>query len=1631
MQKKAAETEVSQARLVDLMCLCIAFDAYIAAQEGDEEDEEGEGLDALGKKGLILVRRYQIALNDGITKYLLPLQDRKDTATLKIAFREMQRSGTPIQIVKWQARAISLILPWMRSRPIFRTVFPSKAGTAARELARATIEEIPATQLQLIAAIVPVSGLSVPHKWIEAAAAAAGAPLSVMASVAADAGAAQGMAEEIRKLSIQLEAVNDPKKKLALTAERDSLRTKILAVARASENTATVLASAVSVIHEQGGHATAHGRKLGLNAQQEGAMVAEGRKVIAAGAGSGKCVVGHTLVQTEAGFLPIGELGQGLDDEEDSPLELLVHGEKGPEKTSHIYFDGFRATRKIETSQGYELEGTGPHKILCLRAGKTEWVKLEDLSEGDVVCIDRRPGLFAEQPFKRIPDGPEKFSTSARNSSTRIPVELTPQVASLLGWIVSEGYVRSNAWNISLSTTDEQQRDLYYKAMSGLVTPVESEDNRFKKQFVLGLHRSRDIQALMGFGLTRTLAADKEIPAGVLQSPKPVVRAFLQSLFDGDGGVTANKVEFCTASTVLAQQVHVLLAAFGIPSRRRFRPNARQGAWHITLSGLGLRTFAREIGFNLTSKKERLETLVQRDTNTNIDVIPGLQDLCRTVKEQYASSHGSKRTMDAGYGTYKCLIAGTRRPSLDTLGAFLEFYPVPDSEEWKSLEALTKQGWFYDTILEITEHTAPVYDFVVPGTHSFSAGGFINHNTRVLAGEVAYRINELGVPAESICAVSFTRKSSQELTSRVREYGAVISGAGDKGFGTTHSLAGLLILNQYGQAQRRPKYAGAEDQWKVTTLIALAVKQVSFDGGSPHDAPPPTNFFTGKETPVPQEVKNTPVPSFEDTEDTEAKEAFLEALNQTGRYFRKELDAAPQWKTKYVEWLTRSMNFLGDTYDKVEGGKHPSDFSLSQKSYLNDLFARTGNVSYRVASLMNLTAASQEEEDEGEEEGGGVKRQGLKKYHAFNNPLGQWFNLGVSWTGSGDQKGEDGQKFSAPAVRRKISIWKGMGASPEETWWAAGPCEGEQPYTPEAAAYAAYEYLKGSRGEPDFRNTGDMDDLLHDAIRTMIQSKKARSTLQSRFKVVMVDESQDLNASQHLLFGLLAGYLDSQTLKPNADGSMTADVFSLVGDDKQAIYAFRGADPDQFIEKSDLTEEGEGGFDTYLLDTNYRSGQAIVTAANNLIAHNSKQIPMVCKANYEVKGDGRIRAVTHEDNMAAALSVSEEIADSVEAFSTDLKRYSNFGIAVRSNAEADFYALGMMTRAIPFRTKLDPFRHKHMKAMLGWMSLVEQGRKGNPDIIKEALSGAVLLPTSFMGKAFTSRIKEQDDPLGWLLNGEVYKSVGASYAKRVEAFIENVQICLRHHGSPDTPSEIYRDLMNTLRGMGGKSFFDSVVEGIKDNNATMADIAAENPDGIPTIEQIMEAAEDELLILTGLMEAKPSVKEIMEYTRELKRVNEKTRVDNEGTQDAVTIATMHSWKGLECPKMFIPMVRGKFPRGVLEKDENGNIVCKPPTDQKELASERRLAYVAITRAESDCVILDIPNPKLSCPPSQFLEEACVKFDGREPVMDVGDEGTTRQALEKKWGSSILAREWSDEEIEELARMAPEDDLLDL
>lgn len=845
--------------------------------------------------------------------------------------------------------------------------------------------------------------------------------------------------------------------------------------------------------------------------------------------------------------------------------------------------------------------------------------------------------------------------------------------------------------------------------------------------------------------------------------------------------------------------------------------------------------------------------------------------------------------------------------------------------------------------------------------------------TMTLASKVVYHINELGVPAGSVVATSFSKKSAAELRRRIDKYGAAIEDRQSTGFGTTHSVAARL-MRQYDRGGR-----DSIKEYNQGKLVRLAMAQVEMGNGS-IPVPPPTSMFaglTGSPAGVPEAVEEVVEQPVELTFN-EAMNLAYERRNRLNNFLRGFISG----------FFDRGSKWYGMNMRKTNNLRSGRGLTGKQRDILLDIFRNTG-VDFPPPA--RRTAAKKKRD----------KDKGLReKYRSFSNPANQWFNLGVELVrGEGDSK----KPISWGEFKGTISRLKGRLVSPTEAWHSG---EVEETH---AAVYAAYEYLKGPNGEDDFAGKGDFDDVLIDLSKMMLRNPRALKQIQARFKVILVDEAQDLNRAQHAMFGLMAGYLDPQKMGSAGqvekiselardDGQMTADTYVFIGDDKQAIYEFRGADPDAFIDMSDMVEGG-AGFTTHVLKTNYRSGKNIVEAANRLIDFNSRQIPMDCLANPDRLDEGGVKTISFppappRDSSAAAAWVAAHIAEQMELGTESggdgSMSYDSFGLGLRTKAEALAYGVELIKRGIPFRSKMNFFRDSATKALLGWLTIADEGMSGDVDKINAAVLKVTNTPVNMLGQTFKDRLGERatGNYIAWLDgNGSSIYGPRSKWSTYVKNFTDNLIKIAGLKGKGLSPEEVLNEILE-LQGYDGTGIKDSLVDKVRGDEEKMAALIAASPDGRVDEEELVSEALAPIGPLKGLIESRGDLTESMKYVRQLESANQKLAKSDDPNrgpvEPAVTIGTMHSWKGLEVPTMYIPMVGGSFPR--FDK-----------TSEEDLASERRLAYVAVTRAEDNAYILDIPTARetkrgIVTQRSQFVGELCApELDSKGKVAALTQE----------------------------------------
>lgn len=446
-------------------------------------------------------------------------------------------------------------------------------------------------------------------------------------------------------------------------------------------------------------------------------------------------------------------------------------------------------------------------------------------------------------------------------------------------------------------------------------------------------------------------------------------------------------------------------------------------------------------------------------------------------------------------------------------------------------------------------------------------------------------------------------------------------------------------------------------------------------------------------------------------------------------------------------------------------------------------------------------------------------------------------------------------------------------------------------------------------------NALDFDDIIYLTVELFRRFPEELAKYQYRFPYVLVDEYQDTNHAQYQLISLLT----------HASGNLC-----VVGDDDQSIYRFRGAT----IENILGFEEEFPDCTVIRLEQNYRSTQNILDAANSVIANNTGRKSKHLWTNAGV-GE-KITWYRAADESDESAYVSDTILKQVKAG----EKYSDHAILYRMNAQSNMLERALVHKGIPYRiyggTRF--YDRKEIKDILAYMSIVE-----NPND-RVRFERIVNEPKRGIGNATLALLLQisQDlhlSPLEVLQNVEQYPAL----SKKKTALKKF--------------AELWETLITAEREQPLEQFLDTILE--KTGYHGMLESMGE--EGTFRLENIEELKTS---ILTYQNEAEEA-----SLGGFLEEISLYTDVDKyEPDQDTVMLMTVHSAKGLEFRNVFlVGMEQGVFP---------GNRSLSTPQDLEE---ERRLAYVALTRAKEKLTLTTAASRMLfgmtmRNPPSQFLEE---------------------------------------------------------
>ena len=457
-------------------------------------------------------------------------------------------------------------------------------------------------------------------------------------------------------------------------------------------------------------------------------------------------------------------------------------------------------------------------------------------------------------------------------------------------------------------------------------------------------------------------------------------------------------------------------------------------------------------------------------------------------------------------------------------------------------------------------------------------------------------------------------------------------------------------------------------------------------------------------------------------------------------------------------------------------------------------------------------------------------------------------------------------------------------------------------------------------------NAMDFDDLLMLTFQLFRDHEEIRQKYAGRFDYILVDEYQDTN---HVQMSIVM-QLCKEKLRVCA-----------VGDDSQSIYSFRGANIDNILNY----QKQLPGTQLFKLEQNYRSTQTIVEAANSLIHHNRNQIQKEVFSKND-KGEKILYKPAYSDKEEALI-----VAKNIQRIKRqDDCGYDQFAILYRTNAQSRSFEEEFRKQGIPYRIYggLSFYQRKEIKDIIAYFRLV-----ANPDD-EEAFKRIINYPARGIGATTVMKIADcahQNQVSFWEVIGNV-EHYGLNVNKGAQTKLENFRLLISSFIDRSHTLDVYE--------LG-----DAI---IRESRISEDIMSGKNADDLARQENLEEFLSGMQTFVAGRQEeGRMDEAYLTDYLQDVALL---TDADSEGEKDEprVSLMTVHAAKGLEFATVFVV--------GLEE-----NIFPSPlaAVSVRELEEERRLLYVAITRAEKHCILTNAKNRfrygKMEFDnPSRFIDE---------------------------------------------------------
>lgn len=453
----------------------------------------------------------------------------------------------------------------------------------------------------------------------------------------------------------------------------------------------------------------------------------------------------------------------------------------------------------------------------------------------------------------------------------------------------------------------------------------------------------------------------------------------------------------------------------------------------------------------------------------------------------------------------------------------------------------------------------------------------------------------------------------------------------------------------------------------------------------------------------------------------------------------------------------------------------------------------------------------------------------------------------------------------------------------------------------------------------------DFDDLLLKTNELLNMHPQVLAKYQDRFKYILVDEYQDTNHSQYLIVRALSDKFQN---------------ICVVGDDAQSIYGFRGANINNILN----FQKDYDDVMLYRLEQNYRSTKNIVNAANSIISHNKNKIEKVVWTSNKEGSKIKVRRCTTDADEG------REVASNIfEIKMQEQRQNKEFAILYRTNAQSRAIEDALRKRDIPYRVYggLSFYQRKEIKDLLAYLRLIV-----NPND-EESLKRVINYPARGIGQATMDKLiigaKDNDISLFETVKNapKLNLSLNAGTLNKLTNF-SNFILSLQIENQKSNAFEV-ADLVAKKTGLVQELKKDGTPEGVSK---------------VENVEELLNGIRDFVEGQTEIADASGSLTEFLED------IALATDFDNDNGEDVdcVYLMTVHLSKGLEFPVVFIVG---------LEEDLFPSALSL--NTRTELEEERRLFYVALTRAEEKAVITYTLSryrwgKLVDAEPSRFIEE---------------------------------------------------------